>query len=245
MAVAQGDGTGLIEHEDVDVAGGLDGAAGHGQHVGLVQSAHTGDANGGQQRTNGGGRQTDEQGNERGHSGGVRHTVEPCRETRVAVQCERHEDEDDGQGNQKDLERDLVGGLLAGGALDHGDHLIQEALARLAGDFHHNPIGKHGGAASDGRTVAASLANHGCRLAGDGRLINRGGTLDDIAVSRNLLAGAHDHQIPARELGTGNDREAVLILDGLDAMGLDVLFRRAQGVCLRLTAALGKCLGKI
>ncbi|MFR2055766.1 MAG: hypothetical protein ACLS3Y_10340 [Collinsella sp.] len=73
LAVAQGDGTGLIEHEDVDVAGGLDGAAGHGQHVGLVQSAHAGDANGGQQRTNGGGRQTDEQGNERGHSGGVRH----------------------------------------------------------------------------------------------------------------------------------------------------------------------------
>lgn len=90
-----------------------------------------------------------------------------------------------------------LGGLLAGGALDHGDHLIQEALARLAGNFHHNPIGKHGSAASDGRTVAASLANHGCRLAGDGRLINRGGTLDDIAVSRNLLAGAHDHQIPA------------------------------------------------
>ena len=40
LTVTQGDGAGLVEHEDVDVAGGLDGAAGHGQHVGLVQTAH-------------------------------------------------------------------------------------------------------------------------------------------------------------------------------------------------------------
>ena len=119
LAVTQGDGAGLVEHEDVDVAGGLDGAAGHGQHVGLVQTAHAGDADGGQQRADGGGGQAHEQRHERGHGRGVGHAVKAGREAGVAIQGQRDQDEDDGEGHQEDLQGDLVGGLLARGALDH------------------------------------------------------------------------------------------------------------------------------
>ena len=45
---------------------------------------------------------------------------------------QRHGDaeEDDGQRRQQDGQRDLVGRLLPLGALDHGDHAVDEGLAR-------------------------------------------------------------------------------------------------------------------
>ena len=172
LAVTQGDGASLVEHEDVDVAGGLDGAAGHGQHVGLVQTAHAGDADGGQQGADGGGRQADEKRHECGHGRGVRHIVEPRGEAGVAIQRQCHEDKDDRQGDQEDLERDLVGGLLAGGTLDHSDHLVQEALAGLARNLDDNPIRQHRGTTGYGRAIAARLAHHGGRLTRDGGFIH-------------------------------------------------------------------------
>lgn len=48
------------------------------------------------------------------------------------------------------------------------------------------------------------------------------------SLSLNLLAGAYDHQVAARELGAGNDGEVLLVLNGLDAMGLDILLGRTQ-----------------
>ena len=54
LPVAQRDGAGLVEQQGVDVAGGLDRAARHGQHVALHQPVHAGDADGRQQRADGG-----------------------------------------------------------------------------------------------------------------------------------------------------------------------------------------------
>ena len=60
-AVAEGDGAGLVEQQRVDVAGRLDRAARHGEHVELEQAVHAGDADGRQQAADGGRDQRHEQ----------------------------------------------------------------------------------------------------------------------------------------------------------------------------------------
>ena len=97
--------------------------------------------------------------------------------------------------DQQDVQRDLVGRLLAGGALDQRDHAVEERLAGLARDPHHDAVGQHLGAAGHRRAVAAALADHRRRLAGDGRLVHRGDAFDDLAVAGDHLAGLDDHQV--------------------------------------------------
>ena len=46
LAVAQRDGAGLVEQQRIDVAGRLDGAAGHRQYVEAHQPVHAGNADG-------------------------------------------------------------------------------------------------------------------------------------------------------------------------------------------------------
>ena len=115
---------------------------------------------------------------------------------------ERHhgEHEDDGESGQQDVQGDLVGGLLAAGALDQGDHAVEERLARLGGDLHHDPVGQHPGAAGDRRAVAAGLADDRGRLAGDGRLVDGGDALDDVAVAGDELSRRHHAQVAELEL---------------------------------------------
>ena len=67
LPVAEGDGAGLVEQQRVDVAGGLDRAARHGEHVELEQPVHAGDADGRQQAADGGRDQRHEQGDEDRH----------------------------------------------------------------------------------------------------------------------------------------------------------------------------------
>jgi len=66
LPIAQGDGAGLVEQHDVDVAGGLDGPAGQGDDVFLKEPVHPGDADGGQQGGDRGRGQTDEEGHQDG-----------------------------------------------------------------------------------------------------------------------------------------------------------------------------------
>ena len=61
LAVSQSDGAGFIEKQGVDIAGGLDRAARHGQHIVLHQAIHAGDADGGEKSADGGGNQADQQ----------------------------------------------------------------------------------------------------------------------------------------------------------------------------------------
>ena len=62
--VAEGDRAGLVEQQRRHVAGGLDGAARHGEDVALDEPVHAGDADGGQQRADRGRDEADEQGDE-------------------------------------------------------------------------------------------------------------------------------------------------------------------------------------
>ena len=91
LAVAEGDGAGLVEQQRVDVARRLDRAARHGEHVEAHQPVHAGDADGREQRADRGRDQGDEQRDQhddRDRAAGI---------GREARDRTRREDEDDGQ----------------------------------------------------------------------------------------------------------------------------------------------------
>ncbi len=67
LAVAERDGAGLVEQEHVDVARRLHRAARHGDDVLLDHPVHAGDADGGEQRADGGRDQADEERHQHGH----------------------------------------------------------------------------------------------------------------------------------------------------------------------------------
>ena len=67
LPVAERDGAGLVEQQRVDVAGRLDGAPAHGEHVALHQAVHAGDADGREQAADGRRDQADEQRDQHGH----------------------------------------------------------------------------------------------------------------------------------------------------------------------------------
>ena len=61
LAVAQGDGAGLVQQQHVHVPRGLHGPAAHGQDVFLHQPVDAGNADGAEQAPDGGGDQADQQ----------------------------------------------------------------------------------------------------------------------------------------------------------------------------------------
>jgi hypothetical protein len=106
--------------------------------------------------------------------------------------------EDDGQAGQQDRQRQFVRRLLPLGAFDQRDHPVDEGRARRGGDFHLDEVGEHGGAAGDGRAVAAGLANDGRGFAGDRRFVDRGDPFDDVAVAGDDVAGFDQYDIAQR-----------------------------------------------
>jgi hypothetical protein len=96
LAIAEGDGAGLVEQKHVHVAGGLDGAPRHGDDVLLDHPVHAGDADGRQERADGRGDQAHEQrhqhgdGDRRALAGGIDGV------DRERQQGGRREQEDDG-----------------------------------------------------------------------------------------------------------------------------------------------------
>ena len=89
----------------------------------------------------------------------------------------------DRQRGQQDVQRDLVRRALPLGALDEGDHPVDERLPGTRGDPHHDLVREHHGAAGDGRAVAAGLPDHRRRLTGHRGLVDRRDALDDVAVT--------------------------------------------------------------
>ena len=123
---------------------------------------------------------------------------------RDRVQGQHDDHEDDRQAREQDVQRDLVGRLLAARALDEGDHAVDERLARLRGDAHDDAVGEHARAAGDGAAVAARLADDGRGLAGDGRLVDGRDAPDDVAVAGDQLAGGDDDDVAERQVGRGD-----------------------------------------
>jgi hypothetical protein len=119
------------------------------------------------------------------------------------LQGDDREQEDDGESSEKDVEGDLVGGLLALGAFDEGDHAIEEGLAGIGGDADLDLVGEDARASGDGGAIAAGLADDGGGLAGDGGLVDRGDALDDLAVAGDHVAGDDCADVPGAECGAG------------------------------------------
>ena len=131
LAVAERDGAGLVEQEHVDIARRFHRPAGHRHDVGLAQPVHAGNADGRKQCADRGRRQAHQQGDQRRDRHdlalpGLHHAVGGIRKQRGG-----HHEEDDRQAGQQHVQGDLVRRLLPLGALDHGDHHVQERLARL------------------------------------------------------------------------------------------------------------------
>ena len=177
-------------------------------------------------------------------SSDTRMTTDTVAPAVVAEGLERHHhrEEDDGEHGQQDGEGDLVGGLLPVGPFHQGDHPVEEGLAALGGDAHHDAVGQHLGAAGDRRAVATGLADDRGRLAGDGRLVHRGDAFDDLAVGGDEVARLADDQVALGQLGR---RHQLLGAVGMQATGLGLGPHPAQRVGLGLAPSLGHGLGEV
>ena len=130
LAIADGDGAGLVEQQRVDVARRFDRLAAHGENVVLHHAIHAGDADGGEQSADGGRDQAHQQRNQHGDR---RNASRARRRNAVfgeGLQRDHGQQEDQRQAGDQDVERDLVGRLLALGAFHQRDHAIEKRLAR-------------------------------------------------------------------------------------------------------------------
>ena len=137
------------------------------------------------------------------------------RHQRIGEGRRRAGDEPDGEGNQShhddgghEYRRHPVGEALDRGARalrlgNHGDDAGEGGLGAGAVDLHVEAAGGVLRAAGD--AVAFVLLDRD-RLAGDERLVDRASAVDDDAIDRHPVAGAHaqhvtDHDIGERHLG--------------------------------------------
>ena len=127
LPVAERDRAGLVEQQRRHVAGRLDGAAGHRQHVALHEPVHAGDADGGEQRADRGRDQADQQRDE--HDDALLARRSRPRAAAASATTSRKMIVSDGE---QDVERDLVRRLLPARALDQRDHPVDERLARAS-----------------------------------------------------------------------------------------------------------------
>ena len=96
---------------------------------------------------------------------------------------------------KQNVEGDLVGCLLALGALDELDHAIEKGRAGGGGDPHADPVGQHLGSTGDRRAVAAGLPDDRRGFTGDRRFVDRRDAFDDLAVGWNDVAGLDKHDL--------------------------------------------------
>ena len=100
----------------------------------------------------------------------------------------------------KNVERDLVGGLLAHGPFHQRNHSIEEGFSRVGRDLDDDLVGKHGRPAGDGASIAAGFADHGSRFTGDSRLIDGRHPFDDGSIGGNHLARFDDDDVALFEV---------------------------------------------
>jgi hypothetical protein len=149
------------------------------------------------------------------------------------------EHENDGEADQQNIEGDLVRRLLPFGALDQPDHAVEEGRAWRRRDAHADPIGQHLRAAGDGGAVAARLADHRRRFAGNCRFVDRGHARDHLAVRRNRVSGFNQHHVSNFEVGRGHQPIVLRVARAAQKFGAGFGALPTQRFSLGLAAALG------
>ena len=163
---------------------------------------------------------------------------------REARDRHRRQQEDDRQPGEQYVQRYLVRRLLPLGALDQADHAIKKGRALARGDAHLDLVGEHARAAGHRRAVAAALANDRGGFAGDRRFIDRGDTLDDLAIARDQVARLDEHDIADLQL-VGRHVLPIRGIGGTEPLCDRLRLRAPQARRLRLAAAFGDRLGEI
>jgi hypothetical protein len=165
-AVAEGDRSGLVEQQRIDIAGRLDGPAGGGDYIEADQTIHPGNADRREQAADGGGDQGDQQSDEHDDGEfGVRVAGE-------AVKGHNRDEKDQGHAGEQDGKCQLVRCLLALRAFDERDHAVYEGGARRGSDADDQPIREDHRTAGHGGAVAARFTDDGRGFAGDGTFID-------------------------------------------------------------------------
>ena len=236
LPIAERDRARLVQQEHVDVSRGLHRPTRHGKNVALHEPVHPRDADGREQRADGRRDEGDEEGDEDGlgeRGAGVE-----------GVRPQGHDgrEEGDREPGEEDVQRDLVRGLAALGALDERDHAVEERPPGLLGDLDHELVREQARSARDRGAVAARLADDRSGLARDRRLVHGADALDDLAVGGNDLTRLDDHDVAAPELRRRH------LLEAAGVRAAECGRRRAGGtkrVRLRLPPALGDRLGEV
>ena len=137
LAVAERDRAGLVEQQDVDVAGGLDRAARQREDVAAHEAVHAGDADRAQQRADRRRDERDEQRDERRDRDRRRRRsrANGCSVTTTMTKMSV-------SAGEQDAQRDLVRRLAPLGALDERDHPIQERLPGLLRDLDDDAVAR-------------------------------------------------------------------------------------------------------
>ena len=98
-----------------------------------------------------------------------------------------------------------LGVLCRLGALDQGNHAVQETLARVGGNPHDQPVRQRPRTARHSRAIPAGFADHRGTLPGDRTFVDAGNALDDLTVAGDDLARLDQHHVAPAPL-RGGDR---------------------------------------
>ncbi|MNF76823.1 hypothetical protein D3C84_589490 [compost metagenome] len=235
-AVAESDGAGLVQQQHMHVTGGFHCAARFGDDVEAHQAIHAGDTDGREQAANGGG----DQGHQQRHQVHQRQIAASV--AGEGLQGGHHQQEDQGQADQQDIQRHLVGGLLALGAFDQGDHAVQGRFAGIAGDADQQPVGDQPGIAGHCRAITTGLTDHRRGLTGNRRFVDRGNPFEHFAVTGDHLPG---HDLDHIVLAQAGRRHYLETARRVATPRAEALATGLEAVGTSFTTAFGQGFGKV
>ena len=246
-AVAEGDGSGLVQHQHINVPGRFHGTAGRSQHVPAHQPVNAADADGAQQAADRRRNQAHQQGDQNGQRNMA---VRPEAQRPGGIfnvsghgwEGKHYGNEDDGQRHEQDAQRDFIGRLLPAGALHHGDHAVQEGIARFRRDADDDAVADHAGAPRYGAAVSPAFTDDRGGFPGNGGFVHAGDAFNHLAVKRNDVPGLAQHFLPLAQLGNGDYFLRPLVRQ---QTGVHIDAHFFQGVRLGLSTAFRQCFRKV